>query len=245
MKKFIKKILLSVTVIAVAFGFTFAFAPVTAIAETGEETPEISAESSEILTDGATVEEEPETGESVENSGNKTGGKITIDDLLTIVGTIAEREGVDEWQETVDNIRLAVSAKKLDVAIALEIVKLCVIVLYLSVKGINRIRKNIEAKKNPSTVSEDVQSIKQSSTAQTKAVNEQTKAIKELAETDGQVAKTVAKENEKLNALAAAQVGTNEAIRCLIRGIGMNGTVKDEAYRALNNSNENCDKIQK
>ena len=56
---------------------------------------------------------------------------------------------------------------------------------------------------------------------------------------------TVEKENAKLNALAAAQVGTNAAIRCLIRGIGMSGTVKDEAYRALNNSDEICDKAQK
>ena len=110
---------------------------------------------------------------------------------------------------------------------------------------IGGIVRGIASKKSTATVLSEIQTVEKSSAAQTKAVNAQTEAINALAETDTQVVESVEKENAKLNALAAAQVGTNAAIRCLIRGIGMSGAVKDEAYRALNNSDEICDKAQK
>lgn len=243
MKKFLKKLLLCVAAAAVAFGLTFA--PVAVSAEEVSGTLENSTETSENSTDSAMVEEELKTGEAVENSGNETEEEITLDDLLTIVGQIAEKEGVGEWQETMDNIRLAISSKKLDVVIVVEFIKLGLISAYVLGKVIKGIKKWYQTKKNPSTVEEDVQSIKQSSATQTKAVNEQTKAIKELTQADEHVAEQVEQENEKLKDLASAQVGMNEAIRCIIRGVGMSGAIKEEAYRALNNSNENCDKVIK
>jgi uncharacterized protein YoxC len=243
MKKFLKKLLLCVAAAAVAFGLTFA--PVVVSAEGVSGPLENSTETSENSTDSAMVEEELKTGEAVENSGNETEEEITLDDLLTIVGQIAEKEGVGEWQETMDNIRLAISAKKLDVVIVVEFIKLGLISAYVLGKVIKGIKKWYQAKKNPSTVEEDVQSIKQSSATQTKAVNEQTKAIKELTQADEHVAEQVEQENEKLKDLASAQVGMNEAIRCIIRGVGMSGAIKEEAYRALNNSNESCDKVIK
>lgn len=243
MKKLIKKLFLCIAVAAGALSFTFA--PVAVSADDAARTVENNSGMVDNSLDNETIGEEFKTIESFDDSGLKPEEKITLDDLITLVGQIAEQEGVDEWQSAKDNIRLALSEKKLDVVIALEIVKLCVLSAYVSGKAVNRIKKRIQAKKHPSTLNEDVQSIKQSSATQTKAVNEQTKAIKELKKTDEEIEVKVEKGNKKLNALAAAQIGTNEAIRCLIRGVGMSGTVKDEAYRSLNNSNEYCDKTQK
>ena len=162
------------------------------------------------------------------------------------MGKIAEEEGLgDEWQKAVENLRLAISEKKLDVNIVLDALLLIVLGGYAIYKVIGGIVRGIASKKSTATVLSEIQTVEKSSAAQTKAVNAQTEAINALAETDTQVVESVEKENAKLNALAAAQVGTNAAIRCLIRGIGMSGAVKDEAYRALNNSDEICDKAQK
>ncbi len=243
MKKLKTKMLSVIMAISLVFGIGFAPVAVSAeeSARESAQTSEITTETSENQTQTDEDEEVPETEETGENKA-----EITLDDLLAFVGNIAEEEGLgDEWQKAVENLRLAISEKKLDVNIVLDALLLIVLVGYAIYKVIGGIVRGIASKKSTATVLSEIEMVEKSSAAQTKAVNAQTEAINALAETDTQVVESVEKENAKLNALAAAQVGTNAAIRCLIRGIGMSGAVKDEAYRALNNSDEICDKAQK
>ena len=246
MKKFLKKIGLILATVAVAFGF--GFMPMTAYAEEVMETPEIGTENTENSGDTATDGETPETNENGENTDVKTeetDEKITLEDLLGLVGSIAEQEGLgDEWAEAVENIKLAISENKLDVNIILDALLLVVLTGYAIYKVIGGIVKHIAAKKSNATVLTEIQTVEKTSNAQTKAVNEQTKAINALAETDGQMVAEVKSESEKIKALAGAITGVNTALRCFIRGTAIKTELKDEAYRALNASDEQCDKIQ-
>ena len=172
--------------------------------------------------------------------------EITLDDLLVLVGNLAEDEGLgEEWNDWMEQLKLALEDKKIDATLIVNILILSAIIGYLIFKTFGRAVAWIKRKKNPSTVAEDLQGVKKTSIAQTEAVNKQTKAINALAETDEHMAQTVEKENAKLNALAAAQIEMNSALRTLIRGTNIKAELKDEAYRALNKSNEHCDNAQK
>ena len=247
MKRLFKKLLLVACSCAVAFGFVFT--PVSASAEEVTQVPEIEAEVPKNEEDNGAVEETPETEDNVENTPEisvEQEKEITLDDLLALVGNLAENEGLgEEWNDTMEQLKLAVEDKKIDATLIVNILILSAIIGYLIFKTFGRAVAWIKRKKNPSTVAEDLQGVKKTSIAQTEAVNKQTKAINALAETDEHVAQTVEKENEKLNALAAAQIEMNTALRTLIRGTNIKAELKDEAYRALNKSNEHCDNAQK
>ena len=232
MKKIIKKLALiaAAFVIATCLCLSTTF-PARAEAVKTETNAEITENVGDTVTDGEILNE-------VEND-EKTGEEITRDDLLALAGSVAKEEGPgDEWEQTMEALRLAVSEKKLDVAIVLDVIKLAVIVAYVSGKTIGKIIKSRKEKKNPSTIPQDVAEVKTTTRAQTKAVNA-------LIEEEKHVGEAVEKENAKLSALAQAQIGTNTALRCIIRGAQIKTELKDEALRALNNSDESCDAAQR
>lgn len=221
MKKFSKKLLLAVIGLALAFCF---FVPVSVVANA----------------EGVGTQETVEQEEIVQKED------LTIEDLLLFVGELANESGLgDEWNSTMDQLKVALEEEKISATLVVNILILAAITFYIIIKAFSRFRGFIKKKRNPSTIAQDLQDVKKINAAQTDAVNKQTKAINALAETDSQVAKTVEKENGKLDALAEAQTGTNAALRALIRGTAIKTEYKDEALRALNKSDEQCDLAKK
>lgn len=233
MKKLKFMIVLALASIAVSFGF--AFAPVTAFAEEGVETPEISVES-------VTSEEVVEETESVENSSvleaesddKDETTEITYDDILALAGKLAEKEGFkDEWDKTLYYIETAASEKKVDAMIILLGAVFAFLLLYGSLK-----LRGWYKKIKTDTTSTDLTDIKKEGGAQTKAINS---LIDEEEKLVGEVAAASAREKVMTEALEQQNI----ALRCLIRGTQIKQDLKDEAFRALNKSDELCDKAKK
>ena len=109
MKGLFKKMLLVACSCAVAFGFVFT--PVSASAEEVKQVTEIEAEIPENEEDNGAVEETPETEDNVENTPEisvEQEKEITLDDLLALVGNLAEDEGLgEEWNDTMEQLKLA------------------------------------------------------------------------------------------------------------------------------------------
>lgn len=246
MKNLKLKIISAVMAVALAFGI--GFAPVVASAEETTETPVESTETVETpenTDDTATDEETPGTEENGEIT-SKEESDVTLEDLLAYVGKLAEEEGLGkDWNSFMEQVKIAIEEEKISVMLIVYIIGLVLMSCYLAFKSFGKIVAWIKRKKHPSTVEQDLQAVQKTNMSQTEAVNAQTKAINSLAETDEHVAETVEKENAKIVALAEAQEGTNEALRCIVRGIGIKTELKDEAFRALNNSNAKCDIAKK
>lgn len=230
MKRIILKAMSALLAIAVAF-FATTYTPVFAKAETVAETPEITQET--VL-----LEEVPETEENGENA-NKNTPEITLEELLELVGKLAENEvPTDEWQAAVENIKNAISEKKIDITIVLDIIKLCIIGIAFGVWTVRKIVKKVKDKRFPDTTAQDIQDVK-------KTGGQLVRGYNALIEEEKQVSRTVTRENVKLDKLAAAQSQNNAALRAFIRGTALKTEIKDEALRALNKSDELCDEIQK
>ena len=246
MKNLKLKILSAVMAVALVFGI--GFTPVMASAEETVETPVESTETVEMPENTGDTTKDEETPETEENGEitSKEESDITLEDLLAYVGKLAEEEGLGEdWNATMEQLKLAIEEEKISATLIVNILILVGIVSCLVFKSFGKVIAWIKRKKHPSTVEQDLQAVQKTNVAQTEAVNAQTKAINSLAETDEHVAETVEKESAKIVALAEAQEGTNEALRCIVRGIGIKSELKDEAFRALNNSNAKCDIAKK
>ena len=239
----IKKLFISAFAV-VALGLGVAFNPVTAFAEDSAVIPEISAEIE-------TSEEVIEDSESVENSENvevenqpampSEDKEITLDDLLDFVGSLAEEDGLgNEWDKAVENLKNAASEKKVDIMTILSACNIGLLSIYILVKLI----KGKIAKKNDTT-KEDISEIKTASGQQTKAVNglieEEEKVVKAVTDNTASVEDNTKREK----ALAQGIEKQNVAIRCLIRGTNIKQDLKDEAFRALNESDDLCDIAKK
>ncbi len=167
--------------------------------------------------------------------------EITFDDILAITGELMKQEGYgNEWEKAMYYIETAATAKKVDLSIFLVAGVLAFLVLDRTVKIIRWYRK-----KKSDTTSKDLKDIKTASGQQTTAVNalidEEEKLVGEVHTTTAQV-----KDNTKREkALAEGLEKQNVAIRCLIRGVQIKQDLKDEAFRALNESDELCDKAIK
>lgn len=223
------------TAIASAFiCLSGAFAPVTAFAEENVETPSNSVE---IVTSEEVVEET----ESVEISSNleadsddKEETEITFDDILNLAGKLAEKEGFkDEWDKTLYYLKTAASEKKVDAMIIL----LGAVFAFLLLYGVIKLRSWYKKIKTDTT-SKDLTDIKKESGQQTKAINS---LIDEDERLVGEVAAASAREKVMTEALEQQNI----ALRCLIRGTQIKQDLKDEAFRALNKSDELCDKAKK
>lgn len=233
MKKLKFMIVSALATIAVSFGF--AFAPVTAFAEESVETPEISVES-------VTSEEVVEETESVENSSvleaesddKDETTEITYDDILALAGKLMEKEGFgDKWEKALYYIETAASEKKVDAMIVLLVAVFAFLLLYGSLK-----LRGWYKKIKTDTTSKDLTDIKKEGGAQTKAINS---LIDEEEKLVGEVAAASAREKVMTEALEQQNI----ALRCLIRGTQIKQDLKDEAFRALNKSDELCDKAKK
>jgi hypothetical protein len=223
------------TAIASAFiCLSGAFAPVTAFAEESVETPSNSVE---IVTSEEVVEET----ESVEISSNlevesndKEETEITFDDILNLAGKLAEKEGFkDEWDKTLYYLKTAASEKKVDAMIIL----LGAVFAFLLLYGVIKLRGWYKKIKTDTT-SKDLTDIKKESGQQTKAINS---LIDEDEKLVGEVAAASAREKVMTEALEQQNI----ALRALIRGTQIKQDLKDEAFRALNKSDELCDIAKK
>jgi hypothetical protein len=213
----------------VAFGVS----PVVAFAEESVETPEISVEietSEEVIEETESVENTPV--ETPKTEEEKT--KLTYEDILAITGEIMKQEGFEnKWDKALYYMETAASEKKVDLMIAVGIIIVVLLAVYI---GGKIILWNI--KKKNDTTSSDIKAIKTASGQQTTAINGLIDEGEKLEKVS-----TDAVEREK--DLAKSIALQNTAIRCLIRGTKIEQALKDEAYRALNESDECCDKAKK
>ena len=217
--------------IASAFVFLCSgFAPVVAFADEGVE----GVETSEIVS----VEEVVEETESVEISANDEvveDKEITYDDILSLMGNIAEKEGFkDEWDKTLYHIQTAASEKKVDTMIVLVALVLAFLTVYATVKIVKYKLSNAKIRK----IVESLTGVENNGNAQTTAING---LIDETANV-GECAKSTETREKKI---AEATKKQNTALRCLIRGTNIKQDLKDEALRNLNESDDLCDEAKK
>jgi hypothetical protein len=236
MKK-IKTIIASILAAAM-LSFGFGMSTVAAFADEGAENAVISVES-------ISVEEVVEETESVENSavietkGSATESveketEVTFDDILNLAGKLAEKEGFkDEWDKTLYYLKTAASEKKVDAMIIL----LGAVFAFLLLYGVIKLRSWYKKIKTDTT-SKDLTDIKNESGQQTKAINS---LIDEDEKLVGEVAAASAREKVMTEALEQQNI----ALRALIRGTQIKQDLKDEAFRALNKSDELCDIAKK
>lgn len=221
--------------VAGAFASAFLFvggavAPVVAFADEGVE----GVETSETVS----VEEVVEEAESVVNSANDEvveDKEITYDDILSLMGNIAEKEGFkDEWDKTLYHIQTAASEKKVDTMIVLVALVLAFLTVYATVKIVKYKLSNAKIRK----IVESLTGVENNGNAQTTAING---LIDETANV-GECAKSTETREKKI---AEATKKQNTALRCLIRGTNIKQDLKDEALRNLNESDDLCDEAKK
>lgn len=214
-----------------------AFAPVVAFADEGVEN---SANSVEIVSSEEVVEEtesveisaNDEVQESVVEESAET--ELTFDDILNFAGEIMEKEGYeDEWEKALYYIETAATEKKVDAMIILVAAVLALFVLDRVVK-LGKWYKKLKT----DTTSKDIKDIKT-------ANGQQTSAINSLIDEEEKVATEVKDSIRREKALASATTKQNIAIRCLIRGTNIKQDLKDESFRALNESDDLCDEAKK
>jgi cell division protein FtsB len=174
----------------------------------------------------------------IDDSEEEEKTKLTYEDILAITGEIMEQEGFkNKWDKALFHIETAASEKNVELLIVLVLIVIILFVGYIAVKfGIWKVKHKND------TTSKDVKDIKQASGQQTTAINtlidEEEKLTKEVHN-----ANTEATTREK--ALAESIEKQNVAIRCFIRGTKIEQSLKEEAFRALNESNDCCDKAKK
>ena len=239
MKKLKLMIVSALAAVAVSFGF--AFAPVTVFAEEGAEMPKISIES-------VTSEEVIEETENVENSAIdkptesvKEETKITLDDILEFAGALAENEGYgDEWEKALYYIETAASEKKVELMIFFVAAVFVFLLVDRTVKVIRWYKK-----RKADTTATDIAKIKSGITDVEKINNQQTNAINGLIDEEEKLVEKLAQVSVLEKVMSEALEKQNIAIRCLIRGTQIKQDLKDEAFRALNESDDLCDKAKK
>ena len=227
MKK-IKVLVASVLASALVF-LGGAFTPLVAFAEE----PKNGVETSENIKDEEVVEET----KSVENTPNDEAvedTELTFDELLEMYTDIAESKGfAGKWDKALYYIEHAASQKKVDGAVLGVYIVLAVFVLDRIVKVINYVKT-----RRNDTTSKDVKDIKTESGQQTKAING---LIDGTEKVEDKVDENIRREK----ALANAITKQNAAIRGFIRGTRIEQSLKEEALRALNESDESCDEARK
>lgn len=243
------KIKIATVFAAATLAFGVGFTPMLASAEEATETPEISTEIPEISNDSEVDEETSvgsETGENTdvsdsveESDGNMHWDELTDDEkmqiILDVAGKLAEDAGVgSKWSKVVQDLRTAASEKQVTIMTFFSVGEVVVLLGYIIGKWIGKRKKAKQEKE----LADDVKGIKKN--------NEQlTNAYNSSAEATEHVAGEVEAENEKLVAIAAAQEGSNRALRYLIQGTGIKTELKDAAYRSLNESDKQLDIVKK
>ncbi len=144
MKKFIKKIMLSMAAIAVCFGLTF-----TTVAVSAEEvsaTPENSAVQSEYSEESTVSEEVGEDEETGENSAVLEGETNTFENFLAWTEQEAERYGYgDEYTAALEAIKTAATTKQVTISTIGSFSLAAVFISYLIYKKVTdkEFRQNV------------------------------------------------------------------------------------------------------
>lgn len=232
--KFKTKIAAAVASVMVIFGV--GAATVTAGAETVEETPIVNTEIGNEIA--------PETDETITNDtlGEETGngentGEITLDlsnlsyeDFLAVVDTLAKETGNEDlWAATLESVKKAVDEKQL----TLSTVASFVVSALLVVKIVSDWILKKKEKQHIAQAHTDSETLKTQSRALNSIMDEEEKISSGMAE-------SLAREKR----LAAAGAEQNAALRCLVRGVQLHDTARDEALRHLNNSDKLYDKAK-
>ena len=236
MKK-IKAIITSILA-AATVSLGLGLSPIVTFADDGVETSAISVESvsaEEVVEETESVEISSNTeAESNETETEEEEKEITFDDVLDFAGMLMEKEGFgDEWEKALYYIETAASEKKVDAMIVLLVAVFAFLLVYGIIKLICWYKKI-----KTDTTSDDLTDIKKEGGAQTKAINS---LIDEEEKLVGEVAAASARGKVTTEALEQQNI----ALRCLIRGVQIKQDLKDEAFRALNKSDELCDKAKK
>lgn len=200
--------------------------PALASAETVDEQSIVSVETSEetgVETDKELVDEE--TGEEEEN------GEITVDlsnltyeEFLAFVEMAAKATGNEElWEATIASINKAIDEKQLTLAVVLLIVVAVLMIVKIISDWVLKAKEKAHIKNAEQT---------------DKTVQMQTKALNGMIDEEEKIASGVARAEAREKKLAKAGLEQNAALRCLVRGVQLHDTARDEALRHLNNSDK-------
>ena len=160
--------------------------------------------------------------------------EIDFEAILALAGQLMDKAGFkNEWDKALYYIKTAASQKKVDVMLLVQLLFTAVFCGDRCVKIVNWNKK-----RKTDTTNQDIQDIKD--------VNEQqTTAINSLIDETEKVSASVEDSKKREKALANALTKQNVAIRGLIRGTNIKQDLKDEAFRALNESDDLCDEAKK
>lgn len=218
---------------------------VSAYAEETANEPITSTETSVEKEESGVVVETPNTEENGEITGgfesegeteDKTEVTIDLDNLtyekfLEIVGVLAEETGNgDMWQETIESVNKAIDEKQLTASVITSIAVSVVMLLKIITDWISKKREKAHA----------ATTAKLESTAQ-----KQNAAVNELIDEEEKIAKELTENTAREKKIASAGLEQNAALRCLVRGVQLHETARDEALRHLNNSDSLYEEGQK
>lgn len=232
--KFKAKLAAAVVSVMVIFGV--GAATVTAGAEAVYETPIVSTEignetapeTDETITDD-TLGEETESGE---NTGEITLdlSNLTYEDFLAVVDALARETGNEDlWAATLESIKKAVDEKQL----TLSVVASFVVSALLVVKIVSDWILKKKEKQHIAQAHTDSETLKT-----------QSKALNGIMDEEEKIASGMTESLAREKRLAAAGAEQNAALRCLVRGVQLHDTARDEALRHLNNSDKLYDKAK-
>lgn len=183
------------------------------------------------------------------NSSEETLPDVTLDDMLGdeltqeekleivlgVAGALAESAGVgSEYERIMKDLKNAATEKQVTLMTIAVIVEIALLAFNIIGK---LIYKRIKSKQEKE-VTDNVKKIKETGEQLTTAYNSSAEATEHVAE-------EVEEANTKLVTIAAAQEGTNNALRCIIQGASIKATLKDHANRSLNNSDALLDTVKK
>ena len=214
---------------------------VSAYAEETANEPITSTETGVENEESGVVVETPNTEENGEITGgfeSKGETEVTIDldnltyeKFLEIVGVLAEETGNgDMWQDTIESVNKAIDEKQLTASVITSIAVSVVMVLKIITDWISKKREKAHA----------ATTAKLESTAQ-----KQNAAVNELIDEEEKIAKELTENTAREKKLASAGLEQNAALRCLVRGVQLHETARDEALRHLNNSDSLYEEGQK
>ncbi len=231
-KKMEMKLLLAIAASVLIFGT--AQTPVSVYADEVLNTAEYSEIIGENLTENAvddsldeSVENVPENElESVEEE-TESNVEMTWEEFLNEIQNKADEYGKgDEWAETMEDIKHAVSEKKFDGLFWVNILELVALAFYIIYRVVSNISLKLVIAKVDTLI---------------KKINELTSSTNELIDE----AKGVEDDEKKiLNAFKKERKAleyTNEALKNMIDGIKFTPEKKTAALRALNKANECLD----
>lgn len=233
--KFKAKIAAMLASVMVIFGV--GAGTISASAEVVDETPIVSTETG--TENGAETEETPTddtTGATTETDENKA--EITLDlsnlsyeDFLSVVELLAQETGnADLWAQTIDSVKKAVDEKQL----TLSTVSTFVLAGLLLIKIVSDWILKKKEKQHLAQASTDSDNIKAIAKASNDMMDEEEKIATNVAD-------TLTREKK----LASAGIEQNAALRCLVRGVQLHDTAREEALRHLNNSDKLYDTAKK